>query len=263
MVSPFTCPPNIVFSETFIPPIPIKKRFYRCDKLFHIEDIQKLYESHEKDGIVCIQGENFEIGYKECTKVVKLTDYHFRRTRRHNKGGQSSLRFARIRENQVSNFIEEIAHAITDSFIDPGEQGGLMVRSVYVFYQSVDIWRQVKKLLPSSILKLLFMESAVLAAELSKVAGNMEDYKNNKVAAEVQRLEELIQVRPEYLVFGPDIARLESLGTLTEIYTTDSERKTRERIQIHLFPKGTILDDYTEIGVSSLPESLYRELDTC
>jgi hypothetical protein len=50
-----------MISEVVIPPLPITRKFYKCDKVFHLDHLLTLYDDHTSGGLVLIRGELVEM----------------------------------------------------------------------------------------------------------------------------------------------------------------------------------------------------------
>ncbi len=108
----------------FEPIKPVTKTFYYCDKKFHIDDIVQIYKNEELEKnkniknksdywVVFINGDCYSI--YQITKSSVYYDYKnlysesVSLAKRHNKGGQSALRFSRLRDESENNYIKKVA----------------------------------------------------------------------------------------------------------------------------------------------------------
>lgn len=101
-----------------IPPYPIKKNDYRCDKIFHVDLIEDLYQTYEEYGIILIEGESaifYKYSKNECKEIDSVEIYRKNKNRR---GGQSSGRFFRIRLQQIDRYIKTLNEMIIKNYID-------------------------------------------------------------------------------------------------------------------------------------------------
>ncbi|ARF11430.1 eukaryotic peptide chain release factor subunit 1 [Klosneuvirus KNV1] len=106
----------------FEPPKKISKSFYVCDKRFHLDSILEMYKEEHVNGIVFVTGD-FYAGYKIIKtgnhlvykKLFGQTDVHL--PNRHNKGGQSSLRFAKIVKEMHQNYISKLSEQVIEHFM--------------------------------------------------------------------------------------------------------------------------------------------------
>lgn len=101
-----------------IPPLPIKKNAYMCDKYFHIEFIEDLYKSYDDYGIVLIAGEETQFYKLNGTQYNMIDNFTLCRQKKQKNGGQSSARFQRIHDNQISEYVKKICERLTSNYID-------------------------------------------------------------------------------------------------------------------------------------------------
>lgn len=109
---------ELFISEILIPPLPIQHSYYYCDKYFHIELISDLYEDHDQNGIIMIRGELTEYYTYKFGTITKINSYAISRQKNHGRGGQSSGRFSRIRENQIDEYVKTIIEKIITYYYD-------------------------------------------------------------------------------------------------------------------------------------------------
>ncbi|MHA2244810.1 MAG: peptide chain release factor aRF-1 [Candidatus Hodarchaeales archaeon] len=105
-------------SFVFEPPEPISRKLYVCDNRFHVDYlIDRLIEKDTyallaidsaKATIAKLKGDHFEIVKSTRSGAAK----------KHRKGGQSSVRYARLREEAVTRFLKRIADDMKVYFIE-------------------------------------------------------------------------------------------------------------------------------------------------
>lgn len=93
---------------------------YKCDKHFHLDNILEMYKSETKYGMVFVNGSTYLI-YKiiksgNHIQEIKLTDKKIKLAKKHNKGGQSQVRFSRLREESHNNYINIVSERIIQCF---------------------------------------------------------------------------------------------------------------------------------------------------
>lgn len=101
-----------------IPPQPIKKFIYTCDKQFHTQTLFDLYQTHDQYGVILISG--------SCCLMYTLTSIDFKliyKTHvslqsRQKKGGQSAVRISRIAEEKRHLYLKQIVDQINQLFIE-------------------------------------------------------------------------------------------------------------------------------------------------
>jgi peptide chain release factor subunit 1 len=101
----------------FEPFRPINKFLYLCDNKFHTEDLTSILENEDTFGFIIVdgngalygklQGNNREICHKFTVELPK----------KHGRGGQSSVRFARLRVEKRHNYLRKACEVATQVFI--------------------------------------------------------------------------------------------------------------------------------------------------
>jgi len=101
----------------FEPFRPICTSLYLCDNKFHTEALNELLESDEKYGFIVMDG----LGSLFATLTGSHREVLHRITvdlpKKHGRGGQSALRFARLRIEKRHNYIRRVAEIATQLFI--------------------------------------------------------------------------------------------------------------------------------------------------
>jgi peptide subunit release factor 1 (eRF1) len=102
-----------------VPPKPIKKLEYRCDKVFHTQALLQLYDPPELCGLIFINGENCQLFTVDVSTNDKTKSGHANtRLKQHKKGGQSSARFGRLHDEKVVRYLKEIAEEAREAFAE-------------------------------------------------------------------------------------------------------------------------------------------------
>mmetsp|Transcript_1964 Transcript_1964/g.5187 ORF Transcript_1964/g.5187 Transcript_1964/m.5187 type:complete len:407 (-) Transcript_1964:125-1345(-) len=103
----------------FEPHRPIKKFIYRCDSLFHIENLKELVASDDEDpfGFIVIDGNGVLFGSVRGTAREVLQKFSVDLPRKHGRGGQSALRFDRIRVEKRKYYVRRVAELATWHFV--------------------------------------------------------------------------------------------------------------------------------------------------
>jgi peptide chain release factor subunit 1 len=100
---------------------PIKHNLYHCDNSFHVEHLlQQLdeYESSESYGFIIVDGNGALYGKLTGTNAQILHSFSVTLPKKHSKGGQSSERFARQREEARHHYLKQVAEKALKYFID-------------------------------------------------------------------------------------------------------------------------------------------------
>lgn len=104
--------------ETITPPLPIKSNFYRCDKVFHHWPIlEPLYKDYNQYGVVLIEGDEAKLYCVNGSNHYLANSAHIYRMNKHKCGGQSSVRFMHLRQNQLVEFIKQITDLMNTTWL--------------------------------------------------------------------------------------------------------------------------------------------------
>jgi len=104
-------------SIDFEPFKPINTSLYLCDNKFHTEALQELLENDEKFGFIVMDGQGTLFGTVCGSTRTVLYKFNVDLPKKHHKGGQSSVRFARLRIERRQNYIRKVAELATQIFI--------------------------------------------------------------------------------------------------------------------------------------------------
>lgn len=127
------CPPNglILYCGTIltedgkekkvtidiIPSKPINTSLYMCDNRFHTEALGKLIEDNDKFGFIIMDGNGCLYGTLQGNTRDVIYKFTVDLPKKHNKGGQSAVRFGRLREEKRHNYVMKVAEIAVQMFI--------------------------------------------------------------------------------------------------------------------------------------------------
>lgn len=94
------------------PPEPLKVKMYWCDQQFELEPLQAMIAEKELYGLVVMDTQEATIGLLRGKSIQVLRRLESIVPGKTAKGGQSSVRFARVREGLVNDFYKEVAEQI-------------------------------------------------------------------------------------------------------------------------------------------------------
>ncbi|CAD6572822.1 MAG: Polypeptide release factor (eRF1) in translation termination [Cyphobasidiales sp. Tagirdzhanova-0007] len=98
----------------FEPFKPINTSLYLCDNKFHTEALSELLESDAKFGFIIMDGNGALFGTLAGNTREIVHKFNVDLPKKHGRGGQSALRFARLREEKRHNYVRKVAeHAVT------------------------------------------------------------------------------------------------------------------------------------------------------
>jgi len=104
-------------SIDFEPFKPINTSLYLCDNKFHTEALKELLESDEKFGFIIMDGNGSLFGVLAGNNRTVLHKFSVDLPKKHGRGGQSALRFARLRLEKRHNYVRKVAEAATQMYI--------------------------------------------------------------------------------------------------------------------------------------------------
>ena len=103
----------------FEPFKPINTSLYLCDNKFHTEALSELLESDQKFGFIIMDGNGALFGTLSGNTRDVVHKFSVDLPKKHGRGGQSALRFARLREEKRHNYVRKVAELAVQNFINP------------------------------------------------------------------------------------------------------------------------------------------------
>ena len=104
-------------SIDFEPFKPINTSLYLCDNKFHTEALSEMLESDLKFGFIVMDGNGALFGTLCGNTREIIHQFSVELPKKHGRGGQSSLRFARLRLEKRHNYVRKVAELTTQFFI--------------------------------------------------------------------------------------------------------------------------------------------------
>lgn len=101
----------------FEPFKPINTKLYLCDNKFHTEALSELLESDDNYGFIVMDGNGSLFGLLSGNTRTVITKFTVDLPKKHGRGGQSALRFARLRDEKRHNYIRKVAEVAVQCFI--------------------------------------------------------------------------------------------------------------------------------------------------
>jgi len=114
-------------TEVFEPPEELNARLYRCDQTFVLELLEEMLEIKEVYGLVVLDRKEATIGLLIGKKIKVLQKFASFVPGKTTKGGQSSARYGRIRENMARDFFRKIAGVLKKEFFDLPSLKGILL----------------------------------------------------------------------------------------------------------------------------------------
>lgn len=101
----------------FEPFKPINTFLYMCDNKFHTERLTELLETDDRFGFVIIDGSGCLFGVISGSSREVLYKFSVELPKKHDRGGQSAVRFARLRLEKRHNYVQKVSEICTQMFI--------------------------------------------------------------------------------------------------------------------------------------------------
>uniref|UniRef100_A0A0K0FFA7 Eukaryotic peptide chain release factor subunit 1 n=2 Tax=Strongyloides TaxID=6247 RepID=A0A0K0FFA7_STRVS len=101
----------------FEPFKPINTSLYLCDNKFHTEALQALLCDDSKFGFIIMDGNGSLFGTLTGNTREVLHKFTVDLPKKHGRGGQSAVRFARLRTEKRHNYVRKVAEVAVEMFI--------------------------------------------------------------------------------------------------------------------------------------------------
>ncbi|TPP67075.1 Eukaryotic peptide chain release factor subunit [Fasciola gigantica] len=101
----------------FEPFRPVNTSLYLCDNKFHTEALTALLADDNKFGFIVVDGNGALYGTLSGNTREVLHKFTVELPKKHGRGGQSALRFARLRIEKRHNYVRKVAETATQLFI--------------------------------------------------------------------------------------------------------------------------------------------------
>ncbi len=112
---------------TLNPPDPISVRIYRCDQQFVLDPLLEMIEDKRVFGLVIVERGEASIGLLRGKKVELLKHLTSRVPGKFRAGGQSSVRFARLREIAADDFKDTVGKISNEIFLAQPNLEGILI----------------------------------------------------------------------------------------------------------------------------------------
>ncbi|KAJ6497165.1 peptide chain release factor eRF/aRF subunit 1 [Mycena vitilis] len=104
-------------SFDFEPHKPINTSLYLCDNKFHTEALSELLESDSRFGFIVMDGNGTLFGTLAGNTRDIIHKFTVDLPKKHGRGGQSALRFSRLRDEKRHNYVRKVAEHAVQHFI--------------------------------------------------------------------------------------------------------------------------------------------------
>ena len=245
-------------SIDFEPFRPINTSLYLCDNKFHTEALSELLQDDQRFGFIVMDGNGSLYGTVCGNTREILHKFSVDLPKKHGRGGQSSVRFARLRVEARHNYVRKVAEIATQMFIrddKPTIQGlvlagsaefkqqltstelldarlvSIIVKVVDIAYGGENGFNQAIELAAESLANVkLVQEKKLITKYFEEIAQDTGKYcfgiKDTMTAAEMSSVETLI-VWEDLEVQRWELRN--SAGKVTILYLNPDEEKKRSQ----------------------------------
>ncbi len=109
------------------PPVPMKLRTYRCDKEFLLDPLRELCETKEVYGLVVLDRRDATIALLKGKSIIPIRKTHSEVPGKMKAGGQSAMRFSRLREGATKEHYKKVAEYMKEEFLKMEGLKGIII----------------------------------------------------------------------------------------------------------------------------------------
>lgn len=109
------------------PPLPMKTKIYRCDKVFLTEPLEEMIVDKDSYGLVVLDQRDATLALLKGKAIVPLKTTHSEVPGKMRAGGQSAPRFQRLRQDAVNSHFKKIASLMKEQFLTQEGMRGIIL----------------------------------------------------------------------------------------------------------------------------------------
>lgn len=109
------------------PPKELQTFLYRCDDHFHVDILKDMLKEDNMIGFLAIDAKDAGWGLLRGDRLDVLSETSSGVAGKHRQGGQSARRFERLREMELNDYYNRVAHTTKEYFIDIYPIKGLII----------------------------------------------------------------------------------------------------------------------------------------
>lgn len=100
------------------PSKPLNRAIYLCDSVFHTDELHTMLEDTSHFGFIIIDGNGYLLGELSGDTRKVLSKCSVDLPKKHGRGGQSKLRFERLRKEKIDNYIRKVSEDVNGTFLN-------------------------------------------------------------------------------------------------------------------------------------------------
>ena len=231
-----------VFSLTS--PRPITQFYYRCDSYFHLDRLLSLYTDFVYHGLLLVSGKEAKYYKVSENEIRHLKSLSIDLPNKHHKGGQSSIRFARLTAEKRDVYVKKMVEHVVSYFAKDGKS---VVESLILAgpgEMKQKIREEVKHLFKVHVIDTGDIKNNTIHEVISKC-----DLKQD-TSKEYEKLCNMIQTNSDILVFGKkEISSELEKKNLRVVYLASADEEISTQIDVIYIRNETFQKQYDVIGV--------------
>merc|ERR1711860_305443 len=223
----------------FEPFKPINTSLYLCDNKFHTEALTALLADDNRFGFIVMDGNGSLFGTLQGNTRDVLHKFTVDLPKKHGRGGQSALRFARLRMEKRHNYVRKVAETAVQMFItnDKVNCTGLVIAGSADFKSELSQSDMFDLRLQQKILKIVdvsyggengFNQAIELSAE---VLSNVKFIQEKKLIG--RYFDEISQDTGKYCFGVDDTLKALELGSVEILIVWENLEITRYMLKNH------------------------------
>lgn len=108
---------KLKFNVSIVANLHTHSSLYLCDNKFHTEALSELLESDSRFGFIVMDGNGTLFGALAGNTREIIHKFTVDLPKKHGRGGQSALRFSRLRDEKRHNYVRKVAEHAVQHFI--------------------------------------------------------------------------------------------------------------------------------------------------
>lgn len=170
-----------MYTKIIEPPEPIQTFMYKCDSMFHTEQLRLQLQEKEIYGLIVIDRKEATIGFLNGTNIQVVANEQSLVPSKHHQGGQSSRRYERQIEIAAHEYFKKIGEIVNNSFVPIIKD----IKAVFIggpgstkdFFFERDYLRNEVKQKVKELFDIGYTDETGLRELVEKAAGTVKDMK--------------------------------------------------------------------------------------
>lgn len=109
------------------PPEPMNVKLYWCNQVFVLDPLKELVKEREVYGLIVLDTQEASIGLLKGKKVLQVRKFRSLVPGKTAKGGFSQMRFQRVREGLINDFLKKVGEQASEIFLTEKNLKGVII----------------------------------------------------------------------------------------------------------------------------------------